>query len=218
MDQNLYTWISLIVRTVLMIYVVRDSAKRKTPYRPGWIVFTFLLWPVFFVYLYYSRKMAQKTLPPIYQREAEIAPPYGREPQAGSGGTESMGTIAARRSSQKSPDFGRPGQSSAAAGRSQGQTHEGTGRRTASAGGSSSPHLKTEKMSSARKRAFPFRSGTEGTESSVPSFLGKCPGVCFCGGSRPPGATGRGIGRGGRGLQTNRKKCYYSRDYQIVNI
>ncbi|XOQ52084.1 MAG: PLDc-N domain-containing protein [Succiniclasticum sp.] len=72
MDQNLYTWISLIVRTVLMIYVVRDSAKRKTPYRPGWIVFTFLLWPVFFVYLYYSRKMAQKTLPPIYQREAEM--------------------------------------------------------------------------------------------------------------------------------------------------
>ena len=72
MDQNLYTWLSLLLRTAMTLYVIRDSERRKTPFRPGWIVFTFLLWPVFFAYLYYSRKMAGKSLPPLYEREAEM--------------------------------------------------------------------------------------------------------------------------------------------------
>ena len=72
MDQNLYTWLSLLLRTAMTLYVIRDSEKRKTPFRPGWIVFTFLLWPVFFAYLYYSRKMAGKALPPLSEREAEM--------------------------------------------------------------------------------------------------------------------------------------------------
>ncbi|HAY61621.1 MAG: hypothetical protein I3I94_03785 [Acidaminococcaceae bacterium] len=72
-DQNTYIWVSLVVRCILTWYVIRDSEKRKTPFRPGWIVFTFLLWPVFFAYLYYSRKMAQKPLlSNMYQREAEM--------------------------------------------------------------------------------------------------------------------------------------------------